>query len=119
MTLSRLKYLPVWLAVPLLFAGCQSPDNYYWGHYESVVYTIYAKPDKAAPELLAAELEQDEHKAASANKPLPPGFHAQLGYLYAQSGKTDQARQEYEKEKQQFPESAVFMDRLLGNPLKK
>lgn len=116
--LLRLKYLPLWLALPLAFAGCKSPDTYYWGHYESVVYTIYAKPDKAAPELLASQLEQDEHKAASVNKPLPPGFHAQLGNLYAQSGKTDLARQEYEKEKQQFPESAVFMDRMLGNPPK-
>jgi hypothetical protein len=69
--------------------------------------------------LLASQLEEDEQKAASLNKPLPPGFHAQLGYLYAQMGKTDLARQEYEKEKQSFPESAVFMDRLLGNQAKK
>lgn len=107
------------LAAVLCFAGCKSPDIYYWGHYESVVYDMYAKPDKASPELLASQLEEDEHKAASLNKPLPPGFHAQLGYLYAQEGKSDLARQEYEKEKQQYPESAVFMDRLMGNQPKK
>jgi hypothetical protein len=44
-----------------------------------------------------------------------PGFHAHLGYLYFQTGKLDQARQEFETEKAEFPESAVFMDRLLSN----
>lgn len=118
--LNPYKYLSVLLlASAWVFAGCKSNEIYYWGHYEGVVYDMYNNPGKASPEQLAAIMEQDEHKAASLNKPLPPGFHAQLGYLYAQMGKTDLARQEYEKEKQQFPESAVFMDRMLGNPAKK
>jgi len=102
-----------------LLAGCQSPDVYYWGHYESVIYDMYNKPEKASPEQLAAILEQDEQKAASKNKPLPPGFHAQLGYLYAQMGKSDLARAQYEKEKQMYPESTVLMNRMLGVPADK
>jgi len=43
-----------------------------------------------------------------------PGFHAQLGYAYYELGKVDQARQEFETEKADFPESAVLMDRLLA-----
>jgi hypothetical protein len=114
------KYLSgLLLAMVWLFTGCQSREVYFWGHYEGVVYDMYNKPDKASPEQLSSILEQDEQKAASLNKPLPPGFHAQLGYLYAQMGKTDLARGEYEKEKQQFPESTAFMDRMLGNPPKK
>ena len=108
-----------WLLVPLALVGCKSPDVYYWGHYESVVYAICAKPGNTSPEQMASQLEEDKHKAASANKPLPPGFHAQLGNLYAQIGKTDEARREYLLEKQNYPESAVFMDAFLGNPPKK
>ena len=109
------------LAISLLSAGCRSAPNYhyYWGNYEGVVYDMYAKTEKNSPELLASRLEEDEQKAASANKPLPPGFHAQLGYLYEMSGRTDLARQEYKNEKLEFPESAVFMDRMLGNKAKK
>jgi hypothetical protein len=113
--MQRTKYFIWLLALPLVLAGCKSPDVYFWGHYQQVVYDQYDKPGKASPEQLSSLMEQDVHKAASLNKPLPPGFHAQLGYLYAMSGKTDEARQQYELEKQQFPESAVFMDRLLGN----
>jgi hypothetical protein len=102
------------LLLTLTVAGCQSSKNvYYWGHYETVVYNQY-QPGKNQPEKLSALLEEDEQKAASKNKPLAPGFHAQLGYLYAVEGKNDDARKEYLLEKQEFPESAVFMDRFLN-----
>jgi hypothetical protein len=125
MSFSRLAYLQAIVAVSLWLAGCACDQDfslryhYYWGHYQSVIYDMYNRPEKNSPERLASLLEEDEIKAASLNKPLPPGFHAQLGYLYEQSGRTDLARKEYELEKQQFPESAVFMDRLLGYSAKK
>jgi len=65
------------------------------------------------------KLEQDYQQARAANKPVPPGFHAYLGFLYFQLGKMDQAKQEFMTEKANFPESAVFMDRLLANLDKK
>jgi hypothetical protein len=67
------------------------------------------------PERQVELLEADYQKARSENKAIPPGFHAHLGHLYYQLGKQDQARQEFEAEKGQFPESAVLMDRMLAN----
>jgi hypothetical protein len=110
----RLKLLPLLLAVPLLITGCQS-TVYHWGHYEDLVYVTYAKPGKLPPEAQVLKMEEDLQKAAAANKPVPPGFHAYLGYLDYQLGKPDLARQEFEKEKAQFPESTVFMDRMMTN----
>jgi hypothetical protein len=116
---ARLKLLPLLLAVPLLITGCQSPSVYHWGHYEDLVYVTYAKPGKLPPEAQVLKMEEDLQKAAAANKPVPPGFHAYLGYLDYQLGKPDLARQEFEKEKAQFPESTVFMDRMLASLEKK
>lgn len=107
------------LVVLALLTGCASPTIYSWGHYENLVYATYAAPDKVPPERQVELLEEDYQKARSQNKPVPPGFHAYLGCLYYQLGKVDQARQELETEKAKFPESAVFMDRLLGNLAKK
>lgn len=98
-----------------LGCGCSTPTTYYWGHYENLIYSSYATPGKVAPELQVEQLEADYQKARSANKPVPPGFHSYLGYLYFQLGKMDQAKQEFETEKALFPESTVFMDRLLAN----
>lgn len=110
-----MKTLGLLLALAALLTGCTSSTIYSWGHYEQLVYTSYAKPGKATPEMQLTALEEDFQKARAANKPVPPGFHAHLGHLYFQLGKLDQARQEFETEKANFPESAVFMDRMLAN----
>ncbi len=98
-----------------LFSGCAAtPTLYSWGQYEDLVYQSYAKPGEAPPEKQVEKLEEDYQKARSADKPMPPGWHAHLGCLYYQLGKTDQARQEFQTEKANFPESTVFMNRLLA-----
>lgn len=118
-TVSRLKWLAVLVAAPFVMTGCRSPDTYYWGHYENLVYVMYAKPDKVPPEKQAEVMEADLQAASAANKPVPPGFHAHLGYVYFLLGKPDLAQREFLAEKKQFPESAVFMDRMLANLTKK
>jgi hypothetical protein len=102
------------LALLLVLTGCAAPSLYSWGHYEAVIYATYAKPGAVPPERQIELLEQDYQKARSENKPVPPGFHAHLGYLYFQLGRLDEARREFETEKARFPESVVFMDRLLA-----
>lgn len=119
MSLSKSVGLLMCVVGVSLLAGCRSPDIYYWGNYENVIYGMYAHPDKVPPDAQIQILEADEHKAVSANKPLPPGFHAHLGYAYFETGKLDLARHEFEMEKQAFPESAVFVDRILVNLAKK
>jgi hypothetical protein len=99
----------------VLLTGCATPTIYSWGQYENVIYAAYTTPDKMPVERQVELLEADYQKARSQNKPVPPGWHAHLGYLYYHLGKADQAKQEFETEKARFPESAVFMDRMLAN----
>jgi hypothetical protein len=101
-------------AAALLLAGCGSTDTYYWGHYEDTVYVAYADPGSVPLAEQVRILQTDAEKAQAKGKPLPPGFHAQLGYLYYQEGKADLARQEFTAEKRLFPESTKLMDRLLA-----
>jgi hypothetical protein len=98
----------------VLLLGC-STSLYSWGHYEERIYRSRMSPGATSLEAQVAELERDYEKARGESRRLPPGFHAQLGYLYFQLGKLDQARSELETEKAQFPESAVFVDRVLAS----
>jgi hypothetical protein len=103
--------------VALALAGCatRSPPLYQWGNYEELIYASYAAPGNVPPEKQVEILEADYQKARADSRRMPPGWHAQLGFLYYQLGKGDQARQELMTEKAQFPESGVFVDRLLAN----
>ena len=104
------------LAALLLLGGCATPQTLYtWGNYEELIYASYSGEGKMPPERQVEALELDFQKARAANQRLPPGWHAHLGYLYYELGKQDQARQELQTEKAEFPESAVFTDRLLAN----
>lgn len=111
--MSRLAAL---VACTALLTGCATPKTLYtWGSYEELIYASYAAPDSVPPEMQVEKMEQDYQAARALDKRVPPGWHAHLGYLYFQLGKLDQAQQELRTEKAQFPESAVFVDRLLAN----
>lgn len=108
-----MKHL-LWVAGALLLAGCQTTRPlYYWGNYEKVLYLTYAKPDKATLELQREKLQEDVQQAEGRGLLTPPGLHAQLGYVYYQMGDVREAVTEFGLEKLLFPESAVFMDRMI------
>jgi hypothetical protein len=112
-----MKRILVIATVAAALAGCASrtPNLYTWGNYEDLVYTAHSSPGSVPPEKQIEILEADFHKAVANNEQMPPGWHANLGYLYIQIGRMDEGRRELLNEKTQFPESGVFVDRLLAN----
>lgn len=104
------------LLAAMLATGCatQHRSLYQWGSYENQIYAMYADGGKSSPQEQIANLESDLEKARAANRPLPPGFQAHLGYLYYQTGRLDQAIAAFETEKLLFPESRPYMDRLIS-----
>jgi hypothetical protein len=100
-----------------LLCGCATAPQpiYSWGSYEELIYASYLSPQDLPAEKQVEVLEKDYQVARSTNHRLPPGWHIHLASLYYQIGKPDQARQELLTEKAEFPESAVFVDRLIVN----
>lgn len=109
------QHLPLILLVTLL-TGCQTAVKplYFWGQYEGMLYQTYKNPEKAGPAEQVIKLNEDLAKAAAQNLTPNPGLHAQLGYAYYQLGRIDEAQQEFAAEKALFPESTVFIDRMLA-----
>lgn len=97
----------------LCLGGCatQQQPLYYWGNYQSVVYTHF-KSEKG-PEDQIQSLEQVKEEAKAKGKTVPPGFHAHLGMLYGQTGRMDRLVENFDAEKTQYPEGAAFMNLLL------
>ncbi|WP_321936613.1 MULTISPECIES: DUF4810 domain-containing protein [unclassified Paraburkholderia] len=107
--------LPV-TAATLLLAGCANttPPLYQWTSYQPAVYD-YLKGQKAPQEQIDVLEKSLQEIRAKGNTP-PPGFHAQLGMLYANVGNDTQAMQEFDAEKHLFPESTTYMDFLMKKP---
>jgi hypothetical protein len=101
------------IAALLALSACLKPPIYAWGRYEDLVYQMYMKPGEADPVTQTAKLTEDIQKANAAGKPVPPGVHAHLAYLYYQQGDGGAAKQEFLIEKTLFPESAAFIDGML------
>ena len=59
------------------------------------------------------DMEAHAQKVRGEGAALPPGFRAHLGMLYLYTGNAEQARALWQAEKEAFPESSPYMDRLL------
>jgi hypothetical protein len=97
-----------------LLSGCANHNLYHWGEYQPQLYEMYVYPDKGSPQEQLLTLQADAEKARAKDKPLPPGYHAHLGYLYFQTGNKGEAIAAFEQEKALYPESQKFMDRLIA-----
>lgn len=100
-------------AAVLLLAGCatQAPQKLYtWDGYQESVYHYYT--NETSPQEQIATLQKLMEISRASNKPVPPGVHAQLGMLYSNTGNAAQAMTEFNAEKNQYPESASYIDFL-------
>lgn len=98
------------LAVGLAVSACAPTGQYYWGNYSSSLYDYYRDPTRlgAYRASLAGIVAEGEPTGR-----VPPGVYAELGFLDLEAGNTADARRLFEKEKRLWPESAVFMDRMI------
>lgn len=96
----------------LIITGCATKQpHYHWGSYESQLYARFTS--NTSPQQQIEEMEKTL-QTNSGRKPIPPGFHAHLGLLYGDAGRTTEMREQFNLEKQLYPESATFMDFLLS-----
>ena len=99
-----------------LTAGCLGPPPLYdWGIYEEVLWEGY-RPESGGgdPASQLARLEEDVERIVASGKRVPPGVHAHIGFLRFATGDPAAAREHFLKERELFPESAVFMDGVLA-----
>ncbi|SRR5260221_14427495 len=106
------KYLVPLAAV--LLAGCGLPGpKYNWGDYQTSLYAYYGDPKaEAAYEKSLNDIAANDGKPG---RKAPPGLLAEYGYIAQSHGDTDKAIQLFQREKQAWPESTVFMNKAIDN----
>jgi hypothetical protein len=98
-------------ALIVLAACATTTQKYNWGKYDPALYGYYRNPTKLAE---LSETLEAIIKSADANKTrVPPGIYAEYGYLQLQAGKNAEAVTMFQQEEARWPESKVFMDRMI------
>lgn len=96
----------------LLLAACATThEKYAWGAYDPDLYAYYKSPAKVTA--LAQTLQETISDSDSKNVPVAPGLRAEYGYLLLQQGNATEAVAYFQAEERQWPESKVFMDRMI------
>ena len=106
------------IAALLLFAGLlpscgSSPALYSWGNYEQTAYAVAQNPTPERLRALGLVYEKLITQPEGLRKTPPPGLCAEYGYLLAKQGDTERGVKLLEKEAELYPESAVFVRRLI------
>jgi hypothetical protein len=94
-------------------SGCATQQPmYYWGDYSNSLYCC--RKDSTDENLLKHKqiLENIIEESGKRNLRVPPGVHAELGYIYFRQNKTQEAIKYFELEERTYPESKVLMQRL-------
>jgi hypothetical protein len=98
--------------IVLMAAGCVTKhERYNWGDYDPSLYGYYKDPAKLGE--LSASLAAVIDAAGTHQAAVPPGIYAEYGYLQLQQGKNLAAVELFKQEESHWPESKVFMDRMI------
>ena len=92
--------------------ACAPPTRYHWGNYESSLYRLMKDPTNLNKYGVA--LNEQITKAETLGK-VPPGIYAEYGYFLVTTQKHNEAVIWFQKEKTQWPESALLMDKMISN----
>ncbi|MEI6556669.1 MAG: DUF4810 domain-containing protein [Paludibacter sp.] len=93
--------------------SCTTQKLYSWSNYESTSYNyLKASNDQTSAELLKS-YQEIINKQNGTRGVVPPGVYADYGFLLLQLNKTKEGKEMLMKEIELYPESKVFIDRIL------
>ena len=102
------------VSLSCILASCTTTTTLYsWDDYVNSSYKYYKKQTPEAAADLMKTYEDIIKNQKGTRKVVPPGICAEYGYFLIQTGKQEEGLAMFTKEKELYPESAVFMDHLI------
>lgn len=114
----KMRLLLTLYAALLVLSGCVAAQKpyYYYGTYTASQLAYVKAPGDETLKQKIASIEDVIAKAdqESTSKRVPPGVYADLAYLMALNGKNKEAVVYLNKEKELYPESSLFIDKIVS-----
>tara|TARA_S200000501_G_C20693212_1_gene686110 strand:- start:518 stop:865 length:348 start_codon:yes stop_codon:yes gene_type:complete len=103
------------ILISLFFNSCSTPKGLYsWSKYEKATFDYLKNEDEKSIDRVMKEYRKiisDQKKGTRGIT--PPGVHADFGFFLLQKGKMKEAKENLNKEIILYPESKIFIDRIL------
>jgi hypothetical protein len=97
-----------------LLCSCISQQKLYsWGKYQTTSYNYLKNNDEKSTQELIKTYQVIIAKQSGTRNVVPPGIYADYGFLLLQLNKTTEGKEMLLKEIALYPESKVFIDRIL------
>lgn len=98
----------------ILLASCTSTKPLYsWSKYDISSYNYLKYNDEKSFQELIKNYEAIIAKQKGSRQVVPPGIYADYGFILLQTGKTEEGNAMLEKEIELYPESKIFIDRII------
>jgi hypothetical protein len=94
-------------------AACAPTTMYHWNSYDERLYAHYRNPQDR--ETWVEGLKTTILEAEQRGRRVPPGVYADYGYALYEEGRLPEAIVYFGKERDQWPESRVLMDKMIRN----
>lgn len=102
------------ISAAFLMSGCAGQKPMYeYGNYSETYYQLKQNGDAETTTAWKTSLEESIKKSNAQAIRIPPGINANLGYLYLKVNDADKAISFFNAEKALYPESTVFMNKLI------
>lgn len=98
----------------LALAGCAATPLYEYGDYSGSLYSYQRDPSTRQDYIEELQEIVERGTRPGDERPVPPGIYAELGYMMLEAGDAAAAERFFVQEKQVWPESTLFMDRLIA-----
>jgi len=109
-----MKKLFFYLFALTMLVSCTSQKPLYtWESYGSHSYKYLKKRDKESRSELIESCQEVINNQEGEREMVPPGVYADYGFLLIKSGELEKGKKMLSKEMQNYPESEVFIERIL------
>ncbi len=109
-----MKKLAFWFTAVVLLASCTVQQPLYsWSRYDVASYNYLKNMDEKSTQELIANYQTILNSQEGTRRLVPPGICADYGFLLMQANRTQEGKQLLQKEMELYPESKVFIDRVL------
>ena len=109
-----MKKLFLMTVLMLSLMSCETNRQLYsWSNYVNASYQNEKKQTPESLEKLMAEYDKLIIKQKGARKTVPPGIYAEKGYQLFLVGQKEAGLENFRMEKELYPESSVFIDKII------